>query len=195
MALCPAHLLGSVLVLDAGAAELDRADLVAVGIVDVGVRHDERDPEAAGAVDRRGADGRSSPAASRLRSSCRFGHVVGRPATTGSISRPCDAPLEDAACRRGRTCGTPARRSETRRRSRRSDRRAECRCSARDAPRGRLRGPVRRSVPIVRFTPPLQRVLGDQRAGLRLRHQDRRAGVLQRPDAVQHAVARARRAS
>ena len=43
---------------DAGAAELDRADLVAVAIVDVGVRHDERDPEVAGAIDRGRADRR-----------------------------------------------------------------------------------------------------------------------------------------
>ena len=34
----------------------------------------------------------------------------------------------------------------------------------------------------------VQLVLGDQRAGLGLRHQDRRAGVLQRADAVQHRV-------
>jgi hypothetical protein len=40
--------------------------------------------------------------------------------------------------------------------------------------------PVRRSDPISRFT---------LRSGFRLRQQDARAGVLQRPDAVQHAVA------
>ena len=34
----------------------------------------------------------------------------------------------------------------------------------------------------------VQLVLGDQRAGLGLRHQDRRPGVLQRADAVQHRV-------
>src|SRR5262249_45491000 len=35
---------------------------------------------------------------------------------------------------------------------------------------------------------PAQRVLGDQAAGLRLRHENRRAGVLQRADAVEHEV-------
>jgi hypothetical protein len=43
---------------DAGAAELDGANLVAIGVVDVRIGHHERDPEMSGAVDRRGADER-----------------------------------------------------------------------------------------------------------------------------------------
>ena len=73
---------------DARGAELDGANLVAVAIVHVRVGHDERNPEAAGAVDRRGADRRRDErqfAVARLP----LRPLRRQAATSSSISRPC----------------------------------------------------------------------------------------------------------
>ena len=119
---------------DAGAAELDGADLVAVAIEDVGVRHRERDPQLAVAIDRGGADSPASPAAARLRWSA----VAARWSACPQSTRRSRAPrcgVRTAVDLRRRTSGTPARRSRIRTGSRRSGRRAGCRCSAPDAAR------------------------------------------------------------
>ena len=126
---------------------------------------------------------------------CRVGHVVGSPRDQRVDLAALDAPLEDQLAGTRRTSGTPARRSGTRRRSRRSGSTSgmplfSARCSSRIVLVAGAPQP-----PIVRFTPPFSVVLGDQRAGLGLRHQDRRAGVLQRSDAVQHRRCRGPRAS